>query len=313
MPPSDLRRVDHWKLRTRTLTVGKLPLLMGIINVTPDSFSDGGHCLRRGRRRGTRPAAGRRGRRHARHRRREHPALWRNPSTCRRNFAASCPSSGRCAGKPACPSRSTPPRRWSRACDPCRRGNHQRRHRAGGRSGHAAAGGRNGLRRLRHAHAGHAANHAGRARLCRRGGRSDAYLRGRRDALLAAGVAQDRIALDPGIGFGKTTEHNLQLLANAWRFHELGCPVLVGHSRKRFLGRRGWADVTSIARRRLPARRPPRPASPSCPIARPAPSAWRCRWPDRGCRCCASTTWRRSGRRYCCFRPPADWNTGVRE
>ena len=61
------------------------------------------------------------------------------------------------------------------------------------------------------------------------------YLRGRRDALLAAGVAQDRIALDPGIGFGKTTEHNLQLLANIRRFHELGCPVLVGHSRKRFL------------------------------------------------------------------------------
>ena len=45
MIASDLRRVDHWKLRTRTLTVGKLPLLMGIINVTPDSFSDGGHCF----------------------------------------------------------------------------------------------------------------------------------------------------------------------------------------------------------------------------------------------------------------------------
>ena len=65
------------------------------------------------------------------------------------------------------------------------------------------------------------------------------YLRGRRDALLAAGVAQDRIALDPGIGFGKTTQHNLQLLANAWRFHALGCPVLVGHSRKRFLADAG--------------------------------------------------------------------------
>ncbi len=38
------------------------------------------------------------------------------------------------------------------------------------------------------------------------------YLRIRRDALLAAGIEQDRIALDPGIGFGKTTEHNLQLL-----------------------------------------------------------------------------------------------------
>jgi dihydropteroate synthase len=63
------------------------------------------------------------------------------------------------------------------------------------------------------------------------------YLRTRRDALLAAGIEQDRIALDPGIGFGKTTEHNLQLLANARRFHELGCPVLVGHSRKRFLAK----------------------------------------------------------------------------
>jgi dihydropteroate synthase len=61
------------------------------------------------------------------------------------------------------------------------------------------------------------------------------YLRDRRDALAAAGVAPDRIALDPGIGFGKRTEHNLTLLAHASRLHELGCPVLVGHSRKGFL------------------------------------------------------------------------------
>ena len=62
------------------------------------------------------------------------------------------------------------------------------------------------------------------------------YLRGRRDALMAAGIEQARIALDPGIGFGKTAEHNLALLSGAWRFHALGCPVLVGHSRKRFIG-----------------------------------------------------------------------------
>jgi len=60
-------------------------------------------------------------------------------------------------------------------------------------------------------------------------------LRARRDALPAVGIEHDRIAIDPGIGFGKTTEHNLQLLANAWRFHALDSPVLVGHSRKRFL------------------------------------------------------------------------------
>jgi len=62
------------------------------------------------------------------------------------------------------------------------------------------------------------------------------YLGDRRDAIIAAGVEQAHIALDPGIGFGKTAEHNLTLLRNAWRFHALGCPLLVGHSRKRFIG-----------------------------------------------------------------------------
>ncbi len=63
------------------------------------------------------------------------------------------------------------------------------------------------------------------------------YLGARRDALVAAGVALERIALDPGIGFGKRTEHNLELLSHAFRFHALGCPVLIGHSRKGFIRR----------------------------------------------------------------------------
>lgn len=63
------------------------------------------------------------------------------------------------------------------------------------------------------------------------------YLAARRDALLAAGVAQQRICLDPGIGFGKTHEHNLQLMRNCQEYHNLGCPLLVGHSRKGFLGK----------------------------------------------------------------------------
>jgi dihydropteroate synthase len=63
------------------------------------------------------------------------------------------------------------------------------------------------------------------------------YLGKRRDALQAAGIEPGRIALDPGIGFGKALEHNLALLRNAWRLHELGCPLLVGHSRKRFIGK----------------------------------------------------------------------------
>ena len=74
------------------------------------------------------------------------------------------------------------------------------------------------------------------------------YLRARRDALLAAGVRRQRICLDPGIGFGKTLQHNLTLLANVGRFHDLGCPLLVGHSRKRFLGQvLGDADADRTA------------------------------------------------------------------
>jgi dihydropteroate synthase len=63
------------------------------------------------------------------------------------------------------------------------------------------------------------------------------YLRHRRSALIAAGIVRERICLDPGIGFGKTHAHNIELMANCHAFHELGCPLLVGHSRKGFLGK----------------------------------------------------------------------------
>jgi dihydropteroate synthase len=64
-----------------------------------------------------------------------------------------------------------------------------------------------------------------------------AYLALRRDALVAAGVAPERICLDPGIGFGKTHDHNIALMRHADRFLDLGSPILVGHSRKGFLGK----------------------------------------------------------------------------
>ena len=63
------------------------------------------------------------------------------------------------------------------------------------------------------------------------------YLKQRRDRLLAAGIPQNKICLDPGIGFGKTHEHNLTLVQNCSRFLDLGCPLLVGHSRKGFIGK----------------------------------------------------------------------------
>ncbi len=64
-----------------------------------------------------------------------------------------------------------------------------------------------------------------------------AWLRERRDRWVREGIELSRIALDPGIGFGKTHQHNLTLLANCFRFHALGCPVLVGHSRKSFIAK----------------------------------------------------------------------------
>ncbi|MCY2928421.1 MAG: dihydropteroate synthase [Planctomycetota bacterium] len=63
-----------------------------------------------------------------------------------------------------------------------------------------------------------------------------AFLAGRIDAAVAAGIDCGRIVIDPGIGFGKRTEHNLALLASVGILASLGRPVLVGPSRKRFLG-----------------------------------------------------------------------------
>lgn len=63
------------------------------------------------------------------------------------------------------------------------------------------------------------------------------YLKQRRQWLIDQGVEEKKICLDPGIGFGKTHEHNITLLQNAFRFHEASQPVLIGHSRKGFIAK----------------------------------------------------------------------------
>ena len=84
------------------------------------------------------------------------------------------------------------------------------------------------------------------------------------------GIPRSRIAVDPGIGFGKTFEHNLKLLRNLERFANLGCALLVGTSRKGFLGTLTGRDgVRADGRPRSSRRWPP---------------AWRAR------RSCGSTT-----------------------
>lgn len=62
------------------------------------------------------------------------------------------------------------------------------------------------------------------------------YLVRRIECLEAAGIDRARMILDPGLGFGKTSAHNLAILRNLPAFTRLGCRLLIGHSRKSFLG-----------------------------------------------------------------------------
>jgi dihydropteroate synthase len=64
-----------------------------------------------------------------------------------------------------------------------------------------------------------------------------AFLEERLSFAVSAGIPEERICLDPGIGFGKTVEHNLELVGRLDEIVALGRPVVVGASRKRFLGR----------------------------------------------------------------------------
>lgn len=75
------------------------------------------------------------------------------------------------------------------------------------------------------------------------------FLKARIAAAVAAGISRDRIMVDPGIGFGKTAAHNLLLVRRLSVFHDLGVPVLLGVSRKRFIGTIGRETV---AERRVP-------------------------------------------------------------
>jgi dihydropteroate synthase len=61
---------------------------------------------------------------------------------------------------------------------------------------------------------------------------------------MGAGIAEERIWLDPGIGFGKTAEHNMELLRRLGELRELGRPLVIGTSRKSFIGRVDGSDAS---------------------------------------------------------------------
>jgi dihydropteroate synthase len=75
------------------------------------------------------------------------------------------------------------------------------------------------------------------------------HLAERMEFAAARGIARDRMIVDPGIGFAKTQAHNLALLAHLPRLHDLGVAVLLGASRKKFIGTIGGADM---AKDRMP-------------------------------------------------------------
>lgn len=240
-------RIDRWTLRTRTLSVGRIPLLMGIVNVTPDSFSDGGHCfdaeaaVEHGLRlvaagadildvggESTRPGS--------------------LPVDAQEELRRVMPVVGA-----LCRQTDVPVSIDTSKAIVARHAIH-----AGAEiiNDIAALIGDPAMLPLAvETGCGVCAMHMqGQPRTMQDHPTYQdvvaevfEYLRERRDMLIAAGVAQDRIALDPGIGFGKTVEHNLQLLANIRRLHELGCPVLIGHSRKRFLSPDPSAGTIGVA------------------------------------------------------------------
>ena len=87
-------------------------------------------------------------------------------------------------------------------------------------------------------------------------GEITAFLARAIEQALAAGVHRDRIIIDPGIGFGKTVEHNLEILRRLAEFHRLGRPVLLGTSRKSLIGKvlnrespkdRIWGTAATVA------------------------------------------------------------------
>ncbi len=71
------------------------------------------------------------------------------------------------------------------------------------------------------------------------------FLEARIEACLAAGIPLAKLIADPGIGFGKTVEHNVALMSGLSLFHALGVPILLGASRKRFIGALTGVDVAA--------------------------------------------------------------------
>ncbi|TWT38186.1 Dihydropteroate synthase [Posidoniimonas corsicana] len=236
MPPSALPdRASSWRLRSTTLDLSGLPLLMGIVNVTPDSFSDGGrfeetdsaveHALELA-------AAG--------------AAILDIGGESTRPYAEVVDAGEELDRVLPVVERLARETSVPLSIDTSKAAVAEAAVAAGAEIINDVTGLEGDSRMLEVARAtgaGVCAMHMrGTPQTMQDDPRYDDvvteildYLRQRRDSLLDAGIEQERVCLDPGIGFGKTHQHNLRLMAAAEQFHQLGCPLLVGHSRKGFL------------------------------------------------------------------------------
>lgn len=231
------RRVTSWRLRTRTLELGRRPLLMGIVNVTPDSFSDGGNFLasESALKHGLRLAAegadildigG------------ESTRPYADPVGTQEELDRVLPVVEGLVSRIEIPI----------SIDTSKSVVAQAALELGAEIINDVSGLEADPQMVKvgaELGAGICAMHMrGTPQTMQDNPQYEdvvaeifAYLEKRREVLVAAGIVVERICLDPGIGFGKTHQHNIRLMASCWRFHELGCPLLVGHSRKGFLAK----------------------------------------------------------------------------
>jgi dihydropteroate synthase len=235
--PETTQRSTSWKLRSQTIEFGQLPKLMGIVNVTPDSFSDGGnfyatqaavdHALRLEDQgcdildiggESTRP--------------------YSQPVTEAEELDRVIPVIERLIGRVSIPiSVDTSKCRIAAAAIEM---GAQIINDVTGLSGDPGM-----LEVAAQSQAGVCAMHMqGTPQTMQENPQYSnvvadilVYLKQRRDALVASGIDIERVCLDPGIGFGKTHQHNIELLKHVGQFHSLGCPILVGHSRKGMIGK----------------------------------------------------------------------------
>ena len=231
-----MRKTCQWKCRDRTIACGSRTLIMGILNVTPDSLSDGGLY------RFAPDAAA-----HALDMEADGAAIIDIGGESTRPGAAEVPADEELervipvirmlAGKTRCAlSIDTTKARVARAA--LEAGCHIVNDISGGTADSGM------LSVVRETGAGFILMHMqGTPRTMQQNPAYEnvleevcRWLSGRAGACLAAGVEREALALDPGIGFGKTLDHNLDLLAGLDRLAALGFPVVTGLSRKSFLG-----------------------------------------------------------------------------